>query len=1360
MTRTSWLTNAGARLDALMAEARHDEAEALALQLLGNEDNHDRAAIALAQCAVARNDLATGLRWAERAFRLSPDDYSRAALYGALLIASGRPREARKPLERALEATPLAMPRVALAQALFLDGDAAAAAAQIGQLLADHPVSSTPLLASLADGLVQAGAWTGWMGTGWMAADGGTRIVGAIRRTPGDRTSTVRVGTPQGTLLALPLDAFLNRFAGSATPSASAPARFIIDMEADAEGLEVSITVGNSPLLGAPARLPRRLEAEGAVDVEGDRLYGWTWLPLAPQTPAELRVTDAAGHSVTLLPDRRVEDAPFLGLDEGRQGFSLDLADTGLTPGWLTVTAGPAGTPLTGSPLLWGDGAIVEAMEETRAAGSRTPTVRPVPVGPRSRRMGRPAASASTAAPVIDIIVPVHAGRAETMACLASVLETMPALPPGIAGEVVVIEDASPEPELVRDLAGLAAQGRITLLSNDRNLGFPATVNRGFRLHPDRDVVLLNADTLVAGDWLARLRAAAYAAPDIGTVTPFSNDATILSYPVPDEEDAAPSPPPSPAETAALHLAAARANAGTVVDLPTAVAFCTYIRRDCLEETGPFEERLFGRGYGEENDFCLRARRFGWRHVGATDVFVAHVGGRSFGRHKRVLMWRNIRVLNRLHPGYDALVGAFLKEDPLAEARRRLDLVRWLDEPAVPSVLLITLDLAGGVARHIAERRGLHARAGRRTLLLSPCRVEEGTPPEFCRLEDPDRRDLRHLVFRTVAEIDLLVAVLRRARVERVEIHHSLNHDPVVLELPARLGVPYDMVIHDYSWICPRITLIGMDGRYCGEPDMARCERCAVQPGPRLQEAISVADLRRRTGRLTAGAQRVIVSSEDVARRLARHVPPSPIQIESWDAAVPAVEPRPSRPPGGRWTVAVIGAIGEHKGRRILLDCARDAALRDLPLEFVLVGYTDDDGPLFATGRVFITGPYREEEAEHLVRAQSAHLAFLPSICPETWCYALSTAWRAGLAVAAFDLGTIAERIRTQGGGRLLDPALPPSALNDALLGILDLSAPGGVALLPVAPSGIATRPRPGTPPVDSGRGSAPPQPTEGMLPMFGSAPASHGAQSGQVQATAQKITFTPGLFSVVVVGGRGVGQPGELPLPSLHLALAPNSPAGSRVSFLGSQADGWLTKAGDALVVKVEGEPAHMLLTSYKNDQQPEGGLGIQIARLDTVPAAAPAVLAPPPMPAAPRTVPFEIMMHVQRQGDLRFTDTNWAGSVGQQLWIEAFSLTPTALLSSEDIEYKALTANGWETPWVAGGKLCGSRGLGTPLVGFAIRLRGAAAERFECLYEGAFVSGQRTATFRNGSPCRSDAIGDPLEGILLHVTEKKSPA
>jgi glycosyltransferase involved in cell wall biosynthesis len=124
----------------------------------------------------------------------------------------------------------------------------------------------------------------------------------------------------------------------------------------------------------------------------------------------------------------------------------------------------------------------------------------------------------------------------------------------------------------------------------------------------------------------------------------------------------------------------------------------------------------------------------------------------------------------------------------------------------------------------------------------------------------------------------------------------------------------------------------------------------------------------------------------------------------------------------------------------VVLDCARDAAERRLPLEFVVVGNSIDDRRLMATGRVFVTGSFAPDEAIPLIEAQRATLALLPSIFPETWCFTLAEAWRAGLQVAAFDIGAQAERIRKTGRGFLLPLGLPPAGINNALVAAAGLS--------------------------------------------------------------------------------------------------------------------------------------------------------------------------------------------------------------------------------------------------------------------------------------------------------------------------------
>ncbi|MFT3817633.1 MAG: methyltransferase domain-containing protein [Rubrivivax sp.] len=258
---------------------------------------------------------------------------------------------------------------------------------------------------------------------------------------------------------------------------------------------------------------------------------------------------------------------------------------------------------------------------------------------------------------VVEVIVPVYNGLPHLQQCLASVMAARCRTP----WHLTVIDDASPDPAVGRWLREFAAlHPDVTVLTNARNLGFTGSVNLGMRLAGRRDVLLLNSDTEVADGWIDRLRRAADGGSRVGTVTPFSNNATICSFPRFCEANAL----PAGQTTATLDRWFARLHAERTVDVPTAVGFCMYIRRDCLEETGLFDAEAFGAGYGEENDFCLRASARGWRHLHALDVFVRHAGGASFSDRQQALQADALAQMRRLHPQYEDLVRAYVQRDP------------------------------------------------------------------------------------------------------------------------------------------------------------------------------------------------------------------------------------------------------------------------------------------------------------------------------------------------------------------------------------------------------------------------------------------------------------------------------------------------------------------------------------------------------------------------------------------------------------------------------------------------------------------------------------------------------------------------
>jgi GT2 family glycosyltransferase/glycosyltransferase involved in cell wall biosynthesis len=753
------------------------------------------------------------------------------------------------------------------------------------------------------------------------------------------------------------------------------------------------------PLAGSPIDLAALRRLEGSVERVRNIVSGWAWHPGAPETDPQLTITAPGsewGWQVTLTAtDLTVTIPGSAPLTRGR-GFSLKVP-----AGDIRVT-GPDGTDLLGSPL-------------------RTPNA-PKPAPKPAQSAIHPAASGGA-----TIVIPAYRGEAATLACIASVLATI-----GPEDRVIVVDDASPEPGLVRALHALAAAGQITRIDScaeapGRNLGFPSAANAGLAAAGGTDVVLLNSDTLVSPGWLGRLRAAARAAPRIGTATPLSNDASIFTYP----EPGTPAAMPGPSEAAALAAQAARANDGILVEVPTAHGFCMFIRADCLHETGLLREDVFGQGYGEENDFCERALALGWRHVAVPSVYVAHQGGGSFGAARMHLLNRNAGLLESLHPAYHGRVADFISADGLAAARRRFDEVRWRDAHAGAgeAILLITHGGAGGTKRVVRARAQAARDRGLRPIVLA---ADEGWVTVDAESGFPNLR------YRLPADLDRLAAVLAAARPVAADLHHLLGHDAGITDLLARFALPTELWVHDWSWICPRLSFVTPEARFCGEPPARDCEPCCARGDPPAM-GISAAGLRHRSLALLRSAARVVTATQDGAHRIARHFPGISAEIAPWEPPqLPTRAPiaAPAHAQTEWLTVCVVGAISIEKGYNVVLDCARDAASRGLHLRFHIVGYTVDDEPLLQTGQVSVTGPFAAGEAAALIRAAGADFAFLPSIWPETWCYALSDIWEAGLRAAVFDIGAPAERVRAKvgNGGWVLPLGLPPHAVNDALL--------------------------------------------------------------------------------------------------------------------------------------------------------------------------------------------------------------------------------------------------------------------------------------------------------------------------------------
>lgn len=632
---------------------------------------------------------------------------------------------------------------------------------------------------------------------------------------------------------------------------------------------------------------------------------------------------------------------------------------------------------------------------------------------------------------LIDIVVPVYKGYRETLDCLDSVLK-------GRAStecEIIVINDHSPDPELTAALRQLAKEGRYTLLENEQNRGFVSSVNRGMRLHPWRDVVLLNSDTIVPKGWLEGMHRAAHSAPGIATVTPFSNRATICSIPRTCYDNQM----PLGLSVEELNRICSAVNPGVVVDIPTAIGFAMYIRRQALNEVGYFDEEKWGKGYGEENEFCIRASDRGWRHVAACDVFVQHHGSVSFDTEKSPRVKANLAKLNELYPDYPGKVQRFIQADPLAEPRGRInaELMKRID---AKYIVFVTHGLGGGTEKAIRDLCAGHAQQGLSALIV------RSTPTGKIELAPaiPGHETTLVTEYPRETSAETIAASLRGLSIEAVQFHHTLGFQSDMWKLPGLLNVPYEVMIHDFYFVCPRLNLIDDTGVYCGQPNLEACERCAAADtfdhdiDKRLAEVGgSIAKWRVFHGTQLAGARSVLAPSEDTKKRVNVYLPTQAIQVRphsepefvfqqrQWDGTLP-------------YRVAVLGAIGSHKGVNLLRACAKYAERRGLPIKFVVIGYTSCDEAFAKFENVEITGPYKQDELERVVRTSRCTVALFLSVWPETFSYTLSEAWRLGLYPVALDIGAQADRIREKGCGTVLPFTQEAQTIITQLLRVLD----------------------------------------------------------------------------------------------------------------------------------------------------------------------------------------------------------------------------------------------------------------------------------------------------------------------------------
>lgn len=633
---------------------------------------------------------------------------------------------------------------------------------------------------------------------------------------------------------------------------------------------------------------------------------------------------------------------------------------------------------------------------------------------------------------IVDVIIPVYEGYEETINCIKSVLATKNSHP----YRLFVINDYSPNKLLGTALRELEKLHNFTLFENESNLGFVGTVNRGMSQSDDNDVVLLNSDTITPNYWLDQLVEAAYTDPIIGTATPFSNNATICSYPnfCQDNEIFA------DLDVDSLNRITYEANGTRVIDIPTAHGFCMFIKRAVLDEVGLFDTQKWGKGYAEENDFSLRAEKHGWRNVLAAGTFVQHLGSVSFSSNTEEFIRKNLKILNGIYPDYAARVSQFIKDDPVLALRNNIsknvlkaNKTQLVTNKKIPGsyVLFISLAIGGGTQVATSTLSEALKKENAHVIYLTSPRKN------IWRLSAKDPN--LYIDYDCIEDFDELVADLKSLAVWHVHFHSSLEFSKEIWSLPDYLECEFDVTIHDYLTVCPRVNLIGGNRTYCGEPKTDICDTCIDINGTHESAHINIKDLgasvkdwRDFHKSQLLKARKIFAPSKDAATRINRYFPELIIEFKPHPEPVTKVNsPRPTADHIKH--VVFLGAIGVHKGFDYLIGCAKYSEMHSLPIKFHVVGYTSDDVIAAAHPNIIIHGKYDREDLPGILNLIKPDMVAILSVWPETFSYTFSEAQANGLRVLTFDFGAPSERIKN-GSGKTIPAGATYKTVCDAIL--------------------------------------------------------------------------------------------------------------------------------------------------------------------------------------------------------------------------------------------------------------------------------------------------------------------------------------
>ena len=413
---------------------------------------------------------------------------------------------------------------------------------------------------------------------------------------------------------------------------------------------------------------------------------------------------------------------------------------------------------------------------------------------------------------IIDIIIPVFNGYDYLEKLFETISNTK------MNYRLIVINDKSTDERVAVFLSRYAERdSRVVLLENEENLGFVKTVNKGLKLS-NNHIALVNTDTELPPMWLERLIMPIIESGKVASSTPFTNCGTICSFP----------------DFCKDNVLFEEMNVKDIdnvfqtiepcyTQLPTGVGFCMGMNRNAINEIGVLDEKTFAKGYGEENDWCQRAIKSGYKNVHVENLYVYHKHGGSFlSEEKKKLLERNSQLLSQKHPNYNSDVMNYCNSDPVSGIRKYVMFTLLLKK--VNEIELYFDHSNGGGATSYLEKKIEKRILNEKAIIIIRYDVFK---KKYLFNFKYKKYDILYF-FNTLNE---LFSFLNELKITKIYINELVTYLSIyevinnILQLKDNKKAKLYCYIHDYYAICPTINLLNNAGCYC-KLNIDKCDTC------------------------------------------------------------------------------------------------------------------------------------------------------------------------------------------------------------------------------------------------------------------------------------------------------------------------------------------------------------------------------------------------------------------------------------------------------------------------------------------------------------------------------------------------------